>query len=125
MFLTSLDSILELLLLFLQISLISVFLIVTGIFTVLDAYGFMAVIQLKCLHPAQHRHSYMIPAHRDFFFPFCLTLSEDMYYLGEKMVLIYQLCLMIWSVPLVLLNATFECFQLPYAFISSLSSAAT
>lgn len=84
MFLTSLDSILELLPLFLQISLISVFLIVTGIFTVLDAYGFMAVTQLKCLHPAQYRHSYMIPAHRDFFFLFVLLSQKICITLGKK-----------------------------------------
>lgn len=55
--LTPLDSILELFLIFLQISLISIFLIVTRIFTVLDAYDLVAVIQLKHLHPEKHRHS--------------------------------------------------------------------
>lgn len=122
--LTPLESILELLLIFLQIS--SGF-FVTRIFTVLDAYGLVAVIQLKLLRPENTGiPRWFLPVLiLFFFFPFCLTLSEDAYHLGEKMILICQLCLIIWSVPLVLLHATLDYFRLPYAFISSLSFVAT
>lgn len=65
--LTPLESILELLLIFLQIS--SGF-FVTRIFTVLDAYGLVAVIQLKLLRPENTGiPRWFLPVLIFFFFP--------------------------------------------------------
>lgn len=81
--LTPLESILELLLIFLQIS--SGF-FVTRIFTVLDAYGLVAVIQLKLLHPENTGiPRWFLPVLIIFFFPPFVLLSQKMHTtLGKK-----------------------------------------